>query len=53
MSDLGILGSIFPPRKPSTCVLLFLMVGVDGPCCAVLAVPRHPGGEEGVAARRW
>lgn len=32
------------PSQPSTCVLLLLVVGVDGPRRAVLAMPSHPGG---------
>lgn len=33
--------------RPSTCVLLLLVVGVDSSRCAVLPVPRHPGDRKG------
>ena len=46
----GLQGPFAPPPNPSTCVLLLLVVGVDGPRRAVLAVACHPGGKEGAAA---
>lgn len=32
------------PAKPNTCVLLLLVVGIDGPCRAILAMSCHPEG---------
>lgn len=42
---------ICPPPQPGTCVLLLLVVGIDGPCRAVLAMSGHPGRVGGDSCR--